>query len=389
MRSGFALFFTIFLSIYAVVNFYVGYHGYRFAKAVGVLGHPLAYWPVFWFIALSYLLSRALSSQLPEPLYDALHLLGAYWLAAMLYLLLFFLAFDLVRLADRFLHFLPASLIGSPKAAAVLGIAVLSVIGALLALGSWNARNAEVTTYGITIPKAAGSLKGLDAVLVSDIHLGTIVDKRRLERLVDEINGLKPDIVLLAGDVLDEDLGAYIKQNMNGSLKRIAAPLGVYAIPGNHEYIGGRLPEFAEYLKSVGVELLIDRSVKVADAFYLVGRDDVSGARFNGGKRKALADLAAGLDPRLPLIVLDHQPFNLEEAEKAGADLQLSGHTHRGQFFPNNLITAKVFELDYGYKKKGGLNVVVSSGYGTWGPPIRIGSRSEIVKLKLTFQAAN
>ena len=352
MRSGLALFLTIFLSIYGVVNLYIGYHGWRFFKSLGILAHPLAYWPLFWLLALSYILARVLNNHLPEPLYEALHLLGAYWLAAMLYFFLFLLAIDLVRLFDHFLHFLPSLWFKAPKSLAAVGIILSAVVALLLVYGSWSAKATAVTSYEIDIPKQAGKIGELNAVMVSDIHLGTIVNKKRLEDLVNRINGLKPDLVLFAGDVLDEDLGPYIKQNMNGLFKKISSPLGVYAIPGNHEYISGHLAEFADYLQNAGVVLLIDRTIKVADSFYLIGRDDLSGARFSGGKRKELGDLLSGLDPKLPLILLDHQPFNLAEAEKAGIDLMLSGHTHRGQMFPNNLVTGRIFELDYGYKKK-------------------------------------
>ncbi|HWI54984.1 MAG TPA: metallophosphoesterase, partial [Desulfobacteria bacterium] len=124
----------------------------------------------------------------------------------------------------------------------------------------------------------------------------------------------------------------------------------------------------------------------VADSFYIVGRDDKSGSRFTGHKRKNLQDIISAVDRSLPVIVMDHQPTNLGETERAGVDLQVSGHTHRGQLFPNHLITRRIYEVDYGYLRKGNLNVIVSSGYGTWGPPIRVGSVAEIVDINVEFR---
>jgi predicted MPP superfamily phosphohydrolase len=104
-----------------------------------------------------------------------------------------------------------------------------------------------------------------------------------------------------------------------------------------------------------------------------------------GIDRKDLSTLLQGVDKKLPIILLDHQPYNLSEAEKNGVDLQLSGHTHKGQISPGNLITKKVYEVDWGYEKKGNFNIYVSSGVGTWGPPIRTGSHSEIVDIYINF----
>jgi predicted MPP superfamily phosphohydrolase len=172
---------------------------------------------------------------------------------------------------------------------------------------------------------------------------------------------------------------------MTEVLKKFSAPLGIHAIPGNHEYIGGHLGEFSEYLRDAGIDIHVDRADLIAGSFYLIGRDDRSGMRFSGSPRKALFELTSGLDPALPLILMDHQPYLLEEAEKEGIDLQVSGHTHKGQIWPGSLITKRIYELDYGYLLKGKSHFIVSSGFGTWGPPIRIGNRPEIVMIKVKF----
>ena len=126
--------------------------------------------------------------------------------------------------------------------------------------------------------------------------------------------------------------------------------------------------------------------VRVEDSFYLVGRDERSNHSFSDTGRRKLTDLLTGVDKSDPVILLDHQPLDLAEAAESGVDLQLSGHTHQGQFFPINLITERLFETDRGYLSKGSLQVIVSNGFGTWGPPIRIGNKPEIVAISLRFQ---
>jgi predicted MPP superfamily phosphohydrolase len=167
-----------------------------------------------------------------------------------------------------------------------------------------------------------------------------------------------------------------------GNLGRLSAPLGVWAVTGNHEYIGGDLEEFSKRVEADGIRLLMDEAVLIADAFYVIGRKDRSAAR-RGEGRKPLGELTEGLDRGLPLIVADHQPFNLEEAEAAGVDLQVSGHTHNGQIWPGPLVIKGLYENGYGLLYKGKTAVVVTSGFGTWGPPLRLGTRAEIVFIEL------
>jgi predicted MPP superfamily phosphohydrolase len=236
----------------------------------------------------------------------------------------------------------------------------------------------------LNLAKMANGLKSLNIVVVSDIHLGTIICKRRLERIVKKINSLNADIVLLPGDVVDEDIGPVIKQNLGETLRTIKSKYGIYAITGNHEYIGGVEPS-TQYLVEHGIRELRDAVTTIAGSFYVVGREDVSYNRGVQRIRKPLNELLNVVDKSLPIILMDHQPFRLNEAEEQGVDLQLSGHTHHGQMFPINFITKRIFEVSWGYKKKGNTHVYVSCGVGSWGPPVRIGNTPEIVNIKLTF----
>jgi predicted MPP superfamily phosphohydrolase len=192
-------------------------------------------------------------------------------------------------------------------------------------------------------------------------------------------------LILLPGDVIDDDIEPFIRLRMGEIMKQMKAPLGVYAILGNHEYIGGKIKEFVKEMKSIDIEVLMDHSVRIADSFYIIGRKDRSAERIGAGGRMEIEALLEEVDRKLPLILMDHQPYHLDKSAASGIDLQLSGHTHRGQMAPIHWITKRLYELDWGYLQKGAMHTIVSSGYGSWGPPIRLGSRSEIIDIKLQF----
>jgi predicted MPP superfamily phosphohydrolase len=203
---------------------------------------------------------------------------------------------------------------------------------------------------------------------------------------VKDINLINADIVLLAGDVVDEDIKPVIKYNLGEILKLIKSKLGVFAITGNHEYIGGVEPA-VKYLAEHNLIELRDTSILIDNSFFLIGREDRSGRGFGGRPRRSLLELMKGIDKSLPVILMDHQPVKLNEAFEYGIDLQVSGHTHHGQLFPFNFITKKIYELSYGYMKRGNTHYYVSCGVGTWGPPVRTSSRPEIVEIKLMFKS--
>jgi predicted MPP superfamily phosphohydrolase len=225
----------------------------------------------------------------------------------------------------------------------------------------------------------------LNIVAVSDIHLGTIVGRDRFCEIVARINSLQPDVVLLVGDIVDEDLKPVIAQNLGEALKSIRSKFGTIAITGNHEYIGG-VDDAMKYLAENQVTVLRDSVIKVNDIVYIIGRDDWSSSQFSDRKRKTLDELMKAVDQNFPVILLDHQPFQLQQAVAAKVDLQLSGHTHHGQIWPLNYLTNAIYEVSWGYKKIGDTQFYVSCGVGTWGPPIRLGNKPEIVHLILTFQ---
>ena len=196
--------------------------------------------------------------------------------------------------------------------------------------------------------------------------------KTELQRWVRLLNEENPDLVLFAGDILDGAIRPVREWGLDEEFRDLNAP--VYAALGNHEYIAGLESSLAFY-EDAGMCLLRDSSV-VASGIRIVGRDDRSNA-----SRRALSDLVP--TDTLFTILLDHQPYHLEEAERCGIDFQFSGHTHHGQIWPANLITDILYEKAYGTYQRGNTHYYVTSGLGIWGGKFRIGSQSEYLVLKL------
>jgi uncharacterized protein len=383
MRTRVILFFAIFFTVYGLVNLYIFVRGWQ-ALPQGP-SFRILYTPVFLILALSFIGGRFLEKAWLSAVSDVLVWIGAFWIAAMLYFLLALLSLDLLRLINHWIPFFPSSITAHHSAAKQ--VAALVITGSVLVLliaGHVNALSPRIKTLHLTVSKRIQNLERLTVVAVSDIHLGTLIGRKRLDTMVAKINALKPDLILLPGDIVDEDLAPVIKQNLGEALTRLESTWGVFAITGNHEYIGG-VEEACAYLSEHGVTVVRDRVIPLGDKLFLVGREDRSMRRFTGKTRKPLQELMARVDKSRPVILMDHQPFELEEGETNGADLQISGHTHHGQLWPLNFITRRVYELSWGYKKKNHTHVYVSCGFGTWGPPVRLGNRPEIVNIRMSF----
>ncbi len=384
MRAiGFIIFFTIFFSVFGSINYYIFVRG---AQALPPsLGWRRAYLVVFLFLSLSFIAGRFLERAWASPVSEALVWIGSFWLGATVYFFLSVLALDIVRLANTILPFYPQWLRDHYRGAKqAVAVAVSAGVIVTVIAGFVNAANPRVRQLTLKIPKKVDGLQSMTIAVASDIHMGTIVGRRRVERIVDRINALDADLVLLPGDIVDEDLGAVIRENIGEALKNIRSRHGVYAITGNHEYIGG-VDAACDYLLHHGVTMLRDGVARVNGGVYLVGREDRMAEHTPGMRRAPLKELMAGIDRGYPVILLDHQPFRLEEGARNGADLQISGHTHHGQLWPFNHITSAIYEVSWGYKQIGWTHIYVSSGAGTWGPPMRVGNHPEILHITLTF----
>jgi len=383
-NTGMIIFFSIIFTIHFLVNFYI----YKRASQ-GIEGAPqllFALRGIMLFLFLAYPVGRFLEKLWYSPISNFIHWAGAFWFAGMLYFVLALVALDIIRLLNMAFHFLPGTITENYiKIKLMTTYFVTAIVVVVVLIGHINAWNPKIVRKTIHINKKAGEIKELKIVAASDIHLGTIIGPRKTGKLVKTINELKPDIILFAGDVVDEDIEPVIKQNLGKNLLALKAPLGVYAITGNHEYIGGA-EKAVKYLNEHGLKVLRDSSVLINDSFYLIGREDRDKNRYTQEKRKTVEQLVSNVDASKPLILLDHQPTQLDLAEEAGIDLQISGHTHHGQLWPFGYITQKVFEVSRGYKQKGNSHFYVSTGFGTWGPPVRLGNRPEILEFTLKFE---
>lgn len=382
MRSRIATFIVIVLLVLGSLNYWIGLRLFQWASLVV----PLSGWGftiVFVLISFAFVIARFGGRWLPRPVTRLLNQIGGFWFLVVMYAPFLLLFLEIGRLLNRWIGFIPGS--GLQAAAIEIGWALVLLMAGLLLYGYWRARHPVVVEYEVTIPKSGGKNDELRIALVSDTHLGSINGRRQLRQMVDMVNALNPDLVLHAGDLIDDEVESFIHEAMIEELKRLQPRLGTYLILGNHDYPAGYTPEYRALLASGGVRLLLDEVVKVDGSFYIAGRDDWSGQSRWGRPRQPLAEVLQGTDPALPLLLMDHQPNRLNEAQAAGVDLMVCGHTHRGQMFPNNLITRRVFEIDWGYLRKGALHVIVSLGFGTWGPPVRIGNRPEVVSIRVRF----
>jgi len=382
-KFNFAIFFSVALSVYALINTYVVLRAWQILSP-----HPelRTYAIIIMLVFASAFIAGRILERVRLTWFSSMIVwIGSFWLAAMTYFVIIALALDILRLSNYIIPWFPSIVTLDPvRTKDIVALVVITVVVITVFLGHLNAVHPKVKSLYLSVGKTSTITQALNIVAVSDIHLGTIIGKKRLERIVALINVLNADLVLLPGDVFDEDIGPVIKENLGETLRTIRSKYGVVAITGNHEYIGGE-EAACRYLTDHGIIVLRDSSLKIDGICTVVGREDISSRQFGGKQRKNLETLLEDVDMRLPLILLDHQPFHLEDGEQHGVDLQLSGHTHHGQLWPFNYISQKIFEVSWGYKKKGSTHVYVSCGVGTWGPPVRTGNTPEVINIRLSF----
>lgn len=368
--------FAIILSSFLGLSSYVYIRGLQ--SLPPVLWLKVVYSIIFLGSMAAFFIKMFLGDNMRDTTAVILSAIGFTWVIALIYFAIFVLGLDIIRLLNRFFDFYPVYVKDNYQfvKSVLLIFGVLSVTS-LLAYGNYKFNNPEITTIDVNVnkPLPGGKMK---LVLASDIHLSSYINKHDLKKYVNLINSQNGDIILLAGDIADRDPHSLINQNMKEELSSLYAPNGVYAITGNHEFYGRNREEIYDYIKESGITFLKDSTVLVANALYIVGRDDITNR-----KRASLDSILQNTDKKLPLILMDHQPKDLNDALKNGVDLQVSGHTHNGQFWPGNLLVKLFFEHSYGYFKKGDTQYYVSSGLGLWGPKYRIGTKSEVVVINL------
>jgi hypothetical protein len=399
----FLLFFTVTGVLSVLVHVYLyrrifrdtsGHPGWRKAGLVAMVA-----------LCLLMLGSRLLSWVLPKDAMLALATVGWSWMGVAIYLLLAFWVLGgaqaLSRLARRVIPRAAPTSTSAPTPAPApapapvseerrLFLARATAGGALLATsgivgyGTWRAFHPPaVNRVSIRLPGLPKAMDGFTIVQLSDIHVGPVIQRRFMDAVVQQCNALKPDLMCITGDLVDgsvSELGHAVS-----ALANLQSRHGTYFVTGNHEYYSDD-EAWTDALERLGIPVLRNRYVRIGEpnaSFDLVGVDDWAAGRSGFDKRYDLAQAVAGRDPERPAVLLAHQPANWREAAKAGIGLQLSGHTHGGQFFPFNLAISAIWEHSAGHYEENGRHLYVSRGTGFWGPPVRVLAPPEIVHVTL------
>ena len=354
----------IFMLLPLLGNVYVLWHVWRilpfpsWAKVVVVM------LMVFAFLLLFVGFSRHV--HLSMPLATAVYEIGTSWLIILLYLFMAFLLLDI----GRWVHLVPATFLKNSWSGT---FAVTAFMFIIFLYG--NIHYHQKVRQPLTLTTGKTLSRKMKVVMLSDLHLGYHNRRSEFAKWVDKINEEKADLILVAGDIIDKNIQPLEEQEMHQEFLRLNAP--VVACLGNHEYYGGESNALLFY-KKADITLLRDSVTTVGD-LCIIGRDDRSNP-----KRKTLSELMKGVDSTKYLVVLDHQPIQLEEAEQNGIDFQLSGHTHHGQVWPISWITESIYECAFGEWQRGSTRYYVTSGIGIWGGKFRIGTRSEYVVAEIT-----
>ena len=368
--------FILILTIFVAMNFYVERSLFLWLVSFLPYVPRFIFSSAYAFIALTIILGRL--SQLPASVRTPLSFIASFWLGIFIYLMLFFLTSDIVVLAGIITRLIPFDMLLTTRFYARTTAIILTTC--VFCYGLYNASRFKHVSYDIHLKTKLP--KEINIVFISDIHLGSINSENRLESIVKGINDLNPDIVCIVGDIFNDSFSSVRKPEEASALfKSIKAAYGVYAVFGNHDG-GSTLLQMMEFLDRSNVKLLNDEYVIIDNRLILVGRLDSSPiGGFGDLKRKPFADIIAGIDAKLPVVVMDHNPARIGEYE-SNVDLIICGHTHRGQMFPGSLVTRRLYEVDYGHLlTNNDVHVIVSQGVHTWMMPVRIGTFNEIVSV--------
>lgn len=380
MGTAFIIIGLAVFTAYLILNLYVGLRSYHALKAFWPHLPRFLFWPVFLVIASSYVLARFINIYSVFP-----GIIGNFWLAIFLYLLFFYFLIDLAGLLNRYFRLLPDSWrkYWVNKKIYALGLALTA---AVVLIGTWNAQYVQLSSYELEIEKNLPQQDELRIVMIADLHLDQYTDFSNMERAAQRITSLKPDFIFLCGDIFENYLDYKIIEQKDLIFDALKSRYGIYAVLGNHEYYGGQSGEITSYLEEKGISVLVDDVAAVLDNnIYIAGRNDGGARQMSLSSRKSLADILAGLDRTKTLFLLDHQPQDVEEALEEGIDLMLSGHTHGGQLFPVQIFTKALYLIDRGHYNEDSFNLIVTTGLGTWGPPVKTSSKTEIVVIDIAF----
>lgn len=352
-------------------------------SAIYLLISPLSI-PAAFFSPRGTLLRRILSN------------IGNYWMGFNLHFVLAMGVCFLIRLIVKLVKNDKYNLRLAQK---ITNVAVVSFTILMSVYGIVNAQNLKVTTYDVTVDKSSKQDE-LNVVLIADLHLGYSVGVKQMERMVNKINELQPDVVVVAGDIFDNEFSAiYNPVRLAEILRGINSKYGVYAVYGNHDIEEDILcgftfsdddvtqvtsiKEMDDFIENCGFTFLYDEAILINDDFYIYGRPDEERPNFGNDSRLEAEKITEGLDLSKLIICVDHEPHDQKKLSAAGVDVDLNGHTHAGQLFPGNIIINFFWDIAYGYKNFDGMHNIVTSGVGLFGPNMRTFTKAEIAQVKI------
>ncbi len=395
---------AIFLSpIYILINFYIARWLLSWMQACSKHFNKrkirILVITIYTFFASALLIGFLLPI---SPIERIMKLIGNYWLGVLLYVILTVLIADGIRLIIKKNKKLPKEYTYSKRTFVIVGTICITIISTLSIWGAINARIIHTTEYNVTINKKTEKIKKLKIALVADLHMGYNIGTPHIKNMVKKINEQNPDLVVIAGDIFDNEYEALDNPKaIVKTLKKIKSKYGVYATYGNHDIKEKILAGFTfskkgqkkesdirmdQLLDDANITLLRDESVLIDDSFYLYGRPDYRRPGRGITVRKTPKEITNDLDKEKPIIVVDHEPSELQELREAGVDMDLCGHTHDGQLFPANLTSKLMWENSYGYLKKGNMHNIVTSGVGLFGPNMRVGTIAEVAIINVNFK---
>lgn len=355
------LIFTILPIIYLAGNGYLFWRSMQVLTQIPLWGKWI-FGILFWFTAFSLFISFGISNcRVPDIFPRILFHIGSVWLVFLLYMVLTLVFFDI-------LHIIIPKLTGRFWYA-------IALTTAILVIGNINYRNPKTEELKLTFSNSSPNNDPLRIVAISDVHLGYGTGPKMLRKYINKINSLRPDIVLIAGDMIDNSVKPLWEAPFADELSRITVP--IYLAPGNHEYISS-IEECSKYLAQTNVTMLRDSAVTIDNGFTIIGRDD-----WSNSSRASLEELLSRYPSQKGTIVLDHQPREIHIGDSLGVNLMICGHTHNGQVWPLNIIVKNMYAQSHGYRKWKNSHVWVSSGISLWGPPFRIGTRSDIALIEI------
>ena len=398
---------AIYLSpIYLLLNLYILRWAYLWMgtchSILRTLGFRLIFAVIYVLLSTSLLTGFLIKN--PKSLHRMLKITGNYFLGIFLYTLVIILLADFGRILLKYVFH--ASWIHSRTAFTVAGAICALLILLLSACGIFHAKYIKTTSYDVIINKTIPECTSMKVVLLADTHFGYNAGVLHARELVRKINKQKPDLVCIAGDIFDNEYDAIRNpEKLEQTLRGIKSTYGVYACWGNHdlneEILAGftfkhkdgdlsdiKDPRMKKFLKDSNIHILEDESVLINDQFYVIGRKDASLTEKIHETRKAPAQLTEKLNRDKPIIMIDHQPKELQELADAGVDLDLCGHTHNGQTFPGNFTIKLMWENPCGLLSKDNMTNIATSGAGVWGPAMRIGTDSEICSINIQLKKA-